>query len=170
MKLHLTLQIGLSVLVTALYILTISITNTLINKYGARQNFLKKRILYLKKTVAASFFVLFLVILSLVWGFDFRGVLFFASSFFAVVGIALFASWSILSNITTGIIIFFSFPYRIGDQIRVIDGENSVTGKIIDMTLFHIQIRDDNKHVIAYPNNLIIQRPVVQMTPSCHSS
>jgi MscS family membrane protein len=34
------------------------------------------------------------------------------SSVFAVIGIALFAIWSILSNITSGVIMFFSFPLQ----------------------------------------------------------
>ena len=164
MQMHITFQLGLSILATIAYLVTISFTNGLINKYGARQNFLKKRILYLKKTVAGALFIFYLIILSLVWGVNFREVLIFASSLFAVAGIAFFASWSILSNITTGIIIFSSFPYQIGDQIRILDGDNSVTGKIIDMTLFHIQIKNENGDITAYPNNLIIQRPVVKLT------
>ena len=166
MQLTTTLQLGLSILATALYALTASISIRLINNSGIKQNYLAKRTLYIKKTVTCSLFTLYLLILSLVWGFDFRGVLIFISSFFAVVGVALFASWSILSNITTGIIIFFSFPYRIGDTIRVLEGDNSVQGEIIDMTLFHIQIKNDADHIVAYPNNLIIQRPVEKIASS----
>nr|WP_317170218.1 mechanosensitive ion channel domain-containing protein [Winogradskyella eckloniae] len=43
------------------------------------------------------------------------------SSVFAVIGVGLFAIWSILSNITSGVIMFFSFPYKVGDKIRIQD-------------------------------------------------
>ena len=36
-------------------------------------------------------------------------------------GVAMFAQWSILSNITSGIILFFSFPFKIGDLILIHD-------------------------------------------------
>lgn len=98
------------------------------------------------------------------WGRSLNeGVLIFASSFFAVVGVALFASWSVLSNITSGIIIFFSFPYRIGNTIKILDGDNSIRGEIVDMTLFHIQITDEDGNQVLYPNNLVIQKPVLKL-------
>ena len=44
--------------------------------------------------------LLLVVVLSIVWGVDIRGLLVLASSMIAVVGVALFAAWSLLSNIT----------------------------------------------------------------------
>lgn len=170
MQLQITMQIGFSILATIIYIVTISIANRLLGKYGDKQNYLSKQILYLKKIVGGVLFALYLLVILLIWGIDYRSVMIFASSFFAMLGIAFFASWSILSNFTTSFIIFFSFPYRIGDHIRVLESDNSVQGKIIDMTLFHVQIINDNGHTIAYPNNLIIQRPVIKLTPSTSSS
>lgn len=45
-------------------------------------------------------FLLLVVILSVIWGIDIKGLLVLASSMIAVIGVALFAAWSLLSNIT----------------------------------------------------------------------
>lgn len=38
-----------------------------------------------------------------------------------------------------------------------------VARKIIDMTIFSIQIEDENKHIISYPNNLAMQKPIMKI-------
>lgn len=102
-----------------------------------------------------------LAVLSLIWGVGFSGMLVFASSVFAVVGVALFAQWSIISNITSGVIIFFSFPARIGNYIRVVDGDNTIEGRISEITLFQILLSGEDGSIISYPSNLLLQKPVM---------
>lgn len=82
------------------------------------------------------------------------------SSVFAVIGIALFAIWSILSNITSGIIMFFSFPYKVGDKIKIHDKDYPVEAIIEDIRAFQIILREDNGDLVTYPNNLILQKAV----------
>ena len=62
-----------------------------------------------------------LIILIVLWGVDTKNIFLTLSSVFAVVGIALFAQWSVLSNITAGVILFFSSAYRIGNYIKILD-------------------------------------------------
>ncbi|WP_446011313.1 mechanosensitive ion channel domain-containing protein [Candidatus Electrothrix sp.] len=162
MNILLSLQILLSVLAVVSYFVIMAIIAPIIARYGARQRFIEQRIVYIKKFFICLLFSFLFIVIAIIWGFDIRGVLIFTSSFFAVLGAALFASWSVLSNITSGIIIFFSFPYRIKNEITIVDGDNSVTGEIIDMTLFHIQLKDKEGNEIFYPNNLIIQKPVMK--------
>ena len=147
----------------ALYFVVRSMVNSAIAKFRTKQKFSEKRTAYIKKFFTLSLFSILLVAVAFVWGIDIRGVLIFASSFFAVVGIALFASWSVLSNITSGIIIFFSFPYKIGDTITIVDGDNSVRGEVMDMTLFCIQIKDESGNLTSYPNSLAIQKPITKL-------
>ncbi len=153
-------QSGLTVLSLAIYSLLISLSGRAIAAYGKQHSIAEKRIIYTKKYFRAGLFTLLALAITIIWGIDFRGVLIFASSFFAVVGISLFASWSVLSSITSSVIIFFQFPYRIGDRIHLIDGDNSINGTISDMTFFYIQIETDDGEEIAYPNNLAIQKPI----------
>ena len=163
MVFELSAQILISVISVTSYFVILGFISSTITRFGAKQKFLEKRMVYIKKFFIFLLFSVLLIIVAFIWGIDIRGVLIFASSFFAIVGIALFASWSVLSNITSGIIIFFSFPYKIGDKIRIIDGDNSVVGEINDMTLFHIQIKDEDGNDLYYPNNLAIQKPITKL-------
>jgi small-conductance mechanosensitive channel len=104
------------------------------------------------------------VAIAFIWSVDFEGFSVFASSFFAIVGVALFAQWSILSNVTASIIIFFNFPARVGDTIRIVDGDNSVEGKIKEISLFQIELNDHDGNLVIYPNNLLLQKPVVRIS------
>jgi len=157
------LKIVLTLVSIVVYIVAFSITKRFIRSFGEKQAIAEKRIIYTKKFFQ-TFFVLFLLTaVTLIWGIDVKGVIIFASSFFAFLGIALFASWSILSNITTSIVIFFSFPYKIGDQIRIVDGDNTIEGCIKDMTFFNIHIECVDGNVAYYPNNLAVQKPVLRL-------
>lgn len=159
-------QIGFSAVAIIGYIVAISIIKGMIRSFGERHAFVEKRILYTKKFFQSFLFVFLLVAIVIIWGIDIKGIFIFASSFFAVVGIAFFASWSILSNITSSIVIFFSFPYKMGDRIKIIDGDNSVEGTIRDMTFFNIHIECQDGNTTFYPNNLAIQKPVIKLKES----
>lgn len=115
-----------------------------------------------------DFFVFFLTVLGLIviWGLDFRHLGVFMSSIFAVIGIAFFAQWSILSNITSGVIMFFTFPYKIGDYIKIHDKEAPLEGQIEDIKTFHIILHTINNEIITYPNSMMLQKGVSIMKPS----
>ncbi|MFP4846136.1 mechanosensitive ion channel domain-containing protein [Winogradskyella sp. PE311] len=82
------------------------------------------------------------------------------SSVFAVIGIGLFAIWSILSNVTSGVIMFFSFPYKVGDKIKIHDKDYPIEAIIEDIRAFQLILREDNGDLTTYPNNLILQKAV----------
>ena len=73
----------------------------------------------------------------------------------------MFAQWSTLSNITSGVILFFSFPYKIGDRIRIQDKDFPNEAIIEDIKAFHINLRTDEGELVTYPNNLMLQKGVV---------
>lgn len=110
---------------------------------------------------------IFLVALSLIiiWGVDFKNFGSVLLSVFAVIGIGFFAQWSILSNITSGIIMFFIFPYKIGDYVKVHDKEHRYEGVIDDIKTFHIIIKTEKGETITYPNSLILQKGVSVLKP-----
>ncbi|HET8884725.1 MAG TPA: mechanosensitive ion channel domain-containing protein [Salinimicrobium sp.] len=99
-------------------------------------------------------------LLLLAWGVEVEKLTIIFSSVFAVVGVALFATWSILSNITSGVIMFFSFPYKIGDKIKIHDKEMPIEAYIEDIKAFHLHLRTSEGEFITYPNNLILQKAV----------
>ena len=77
-----------------------------------------------------------------------------------MIGIGLFAIWSILSNVTSGIIMFFSFPYKVGDKIKIHDKDYPVEAIIEDIRAFQLHLRVENGDLVTYPNNLILQKAV----------
>lgn len=105
--------------------------------------------------------LLLIVVLSVIWGIDIRGLLVLASSVIAIVGVALFASWSLLSNITAFFILLGHKVYAQGAEVRVIDGANYIEGRIVEINLFSTLIRTKDNEQVVYPNNLIVSRPVV---------
>src|SRR5690606_9688519 len=76
--------------------------------------------------------ILAIFLLSLTWGYNAQELALIFSSVFAIIGVAMFAIWSILSNITAGIILFFSFPYKIGSRIKIHDKDMPVEAVIED--------------------------------------
>jgi|TARA_R110002111_G_scaffold142429_1_gene208485 small-conductance mechanosensitive channel len=123
-----------------------------------------KRKLMVRQVLLVSHLVAFLIIGSIVLGIDYGKFIVFLSSAFAVLGIALFAQWSILSNITAGILIFFNFPYRVGDTVRIANKDFDLTGMIEEITTFHVLIRHPDGDLITYPNSLILQTPVIKLS------
>ena len=114
-----------------------------------------------------NFTIIFGILLSgvLIWGVDFSSVGVVLSSVFAVIGVALFAQWSILSNVTSGVIMFFTFPYKIGDYIIIHDKEYDYQGTIEDIKAFHVLLKTKEDKMITYPNSLMLQKGVSVVKP-----
>ncbi|WP_261373373.1 mechanosensitive ion channel family protein [Rheinheimera sediminis] len=106
-------------------------------------------------------FLLLVVVLSVVWGIDIKGLLVLASSMIAVIGVALFAAWSLLSNITAFFIMLGQRNFAPGVDVRILDGANHVEGKVMEINLFSTVLLTKNNEQIVYPNNLIVSRPVI---------
>lgn len=131
-----------------------------INRVAAKWERLHTRTSLIKKFVNYLSVFLLIILLPLIWGFQPKDVTVFLSSIFAVIGIAFFAQWSILSNITSGIIMFFTFPYRIGDFIKIHDGEDSIYGYIEDIRTFQVIIRSLDDSIVTFPNSMMLQKGV----------
>ena len=157
------LSILCALVVTLVYFLAHRWLEKLVLGSGAASRSVPARIQYVKKTISVTLTTVYLVVLSLVLGLNYGEVTIFLSSAFAVIGIALFAQWSILSNLTASLIIFFGFPYRIGDLVKVLDKDDTITGTIEEITLFSVQLRDERGNLATFPNNLFLQRPVVKI-------
>lgn len=150
-------------LVATLLILFISIrlSQATIKKLGADKSVDIYHLNLISKTVTMSLVAFFSIVLFSLLGVEYSQISIFLSSVFAVLGVALFAQWSILSNMTASLIIFFGFPYRVGDRIKVVDKDDDVSGVIDEITLFHVLIKRDEE-LITYPNILILQKAVIK--------
>ena len=162
-NLHVYIEIGLTFLIILIFFITRKILTNLIRKHAVKNDLSKSRLAYIIKLSNFGLSLTFITIIALVWEVSFSGLSIYFASFFAVAGVAFFASWSILSNITAYAIIFFYFPFKIGSEIRIIDGDNSVEGKVVDITFFFIILKIDTGDNVTYPNNLAIQKPIKQL-------
>lgn len=145
------------------YLLGVSMVTKTVERFGQSKSVLPYRVKYISKVLQLVLTLLFLIVVFLILGVQYSQVSVFLSSVFAVIGIALFAQWSILSNVTASLIIFFAFPYRVGDKVKVIDGDEDISGVIEDISLFHVMIRKD-RDLVTYPNSLILQKAVIRIT------
>jgi MscS family membrane protein len=136
------------------------ISHTLIKKIGRKSGINDARIKLISRYVTVTLFLIALLIESFIFGAEAKDLAVVFSSVFAVIGIGLFAIWSILSNVTSGIIMFFSFPYKVGDKIQIHDKDFPLEAIIEDIGAFQLHLRLDNGDLVTYPNNLLLQKAV----------
>ena len=132
----------------------------LITKISRRNGINLARIHLMNRYVSVTLFLITVLIVPFIFGTNFKDMALVFSSIFAVIGIGLFAIWSILSNVTSGIIMFFSFPYKVGDKIQIHDKDFPIEGIIEDIRAFQLHLRLDNGDLVTYPNNLMLQKAV----------
>jgi small-conductance mechanosensitive channel len=153
-------QIGSTILLILLYFVFRAIIKRLVNRHARLNSIERSRELYIKKLINILILILILVLIAGIWEISFKGLSLGFASVFTVIGVALFAHWSILSNLTASIILYFFFPYKIGGKIAVMEGNTTITGTILDITLFYIHIRTDQNKEITLPNSLALQKVI----------
>lgn len=147
-------------LMAVTYFFVKSMIKRLVRKIGREKRIALRRVQYVEFILIGFLTIVTFAILGVITGFSYQEVGLIFTSIFAVLGVALFAQWSILSNVTASVIVFFFFPYHVGDHVKVIDGENTIEGIIVEITLFHVILSYEETH-ITYPNSLVFQKAVV---------
>lgn len=104
--------------------------------------------------------VVALIFLSAIWGLEQHEIAIFVSTLITALGIAFFAQWSLLSNITSSILIFFNHPMRIGDTIKVLDKDYPFEGEITDLSYFFVYLRTQAGETITIPNSMVLQKSI----------
>ncbi|TYC10787.1 mechanosensitive ion channel [Bizionia gelidisalsuginis] len=149
-----------SVIIIIIFIIIRALARLAIRKIGHKRGVNDARIGLICRYLTVVLFFILILVEAFVFGVEFRDISLVFSSVFAVIGIALFAIWSILSNITSGIIMFFSFPYKVGDKIQIHDKDYPIEAIIEDIRAFQLHLRLDDGNLVTYPNNLILQKAV----------
>jgi small-conductance mechanosensitive channel len=132
----------------------------LVKKFAKKNQTIEHRSNLVIKYIHILINIIALISLILIWGVKKDDILLTASSIATVIGVAMFAQWSILSNITSGIILFFFFPFKIGDTIKIYDKDFPVQGEIEDINAFHINLKTTEGEKVTYPNNLLLQKGI----------
>jgi small-conductance mechanosensitive channel len=108
------------------------------------------------------FSLIFMIIgLAAIWNIDRSQLMVFITSLITVLGIAFFAQWSILSNITSSLILFFNHPVKIGQRIRVLDKEYEIEGKLIDISFYFLYIKTDADELVTIPTSVALQKTLI---------
>ena len=157
---HLTKEVIATAILILLVIVLRIVTTNLVHKYARLYSIMEHRTNLVVKYIHILIGILAIVAAIIIWGVQKDDIFLTLSSVTTVVGVAMFAQWSILSNITSGIILFFFFPFRIGDVIQVHDKDFPIQAEIEDIKAFHVYLKTDKGEYITYPNNLLLQKGI----------
>lgn len=149
-----------SIAVLVLFFVLRFIAKSAIDNVALRFNYQKPRTKLTQKLAKIILLFFSTSLLLIIWGVDHSELAFFISSLLTVLGIAFFAQWSLISNITASLIIFFNHPANIGDTISIIDKDFEIEGKISDIGIFFITLKDGNGKIVTVPNNVFIQKMI----------
>jgi small-conductance mechanosensitive channel len=154
----------IKILQTALSIILFVIIRLVIIKLIDRtvtKSFLQKtRGKIIKKVLQIVLSSITLIFILTVWGVNQSELFLFMASVLTVIGIALFAQWSHLSNITSGVIIFFNHPFKLDDTVSIIDKDFEVEGRISDIGLFFVKLKTKQGEEVLMPNNIFLQKMI----------
>lgn len=117
------------------------------------------------KLVNIFFFVILAFFLAAIWGLSGAEVFTYVTSALTILGVAFFAQWSLLSNITSGLILFFNHPLKIGDFVEIIDKDFPMEGRVENITLFFLHLRNKDDQVYTLSNTVVVQKTMRILKP-----
>jgi small-conductance mechanosensitive channel len=136
------------------------LTSKSLRKIRVNFDFQKARMVVIYKIITVLIYCTVIVLIAFIWGVDEKQLIVYISSFLTILGIAFFAQWSLLSNITAGLILFINYPVKIGDTITILEKDNNITGEITDVGAFFITLKTTEKELITVPNSIILQKNI----------
>jgi small-conductance mechanosensitive channel len=158
-------QIIESCIAAAVFILIRGVSNKLINKTMAERLLQKPRAKIIKKGINLTLLIILISVVLAIWGVKQADVAVYIGSILTVVGVAFFAQWSILSNITSSIIIFFNHSIKLEDTIVIMEAkEYEIEGRVSNIGLFFVTIKTIDNEEITLPNNIFIQKMIRKKT------
>ena len=143
------------------YFVLIRLALPLIEKSVVRSKFKSVAVTKAYHTTRLIIGILTVALLLIVWGIDFSGLLIISTSLLTLTGVALFASWSLLSNVTSYFVLLIQPSFQRGNFVRVIDADNYIEGYISEVNMFNSKLITEDREVIVYPNNLLLTRPTI---------
>ncbi len=147
--------------IVLVYFLLRLIVAKVILKTVERSLMQKRRAKLILKAFSIILAIIFITSLFLIWGVNQSDLVLFLGSFLAILGMAFFAQWSILSNITSGIILFFNHPVKLDDTISIMDKEFNIEGRVSDISLFFVSLKTKEGKQITLPSNILLQKMIM---------
>lgn len=146
-----------TVIAIGLFLITRASIRSIVRATLLRSVFKSKEEREVNRLLGGLLYLVLAVALAAIWGVAQGEILIFATSVITVVGVALFAEMSILSNITACLVLFFQHPVKVGDRIRAFDGEQWVEGELMDITYFFVFLRTDDRGIVSIPNAALLK-------------
>ena len=153
-----------TIVAIVIYFLLLIIINKSIDRTVKKSLMQKTRAKVIKKALNFIWFLIVFIFILIVWGVDKSELAVFLGSVLTVIGVALFAQWSIISNITSGIIVFFNHSVKLDDTITIVDKDYEIEGRVSDIGLFLIILKTKDGEKISIPNNVFIQKMIKTKT------
>ena len=154
------IQIIETLIVIIGYAVTHYITRFFVNETLKQTQLQRGRRKIIIKAFHLLAFLTAIVLLAAIWGLKQHEIAVFVGTILTALGIAFFAQWSLLSNITSSLLLFFNHPVKIGDTIKVLDKDFPFEGEIVDLTYFFIHIKTEDGGITTIPNSLLLQKSV----------
>lgn len=155
------LKIAEAAIVIVAYVLLKVVSYKLIDRTMRERYLQKARGQVIKRAVNLTFLAVSIAFLLVIWGVNQSDLVVFLGSILTVIGVAMFAQWSILSNITSSIIIFFNHSVKIDDTVIIMEAKDyEIEGKISNIGLFFITMETTNGEDLTLPNNVFLQKMV----------
>lgn len=150
------------IVVITLFLIIRIVVNQLINKTIIDKVLQKSRTQLIKRVINLINLLICFTIIMVIWGVKQSELAVFVGSILTIVGVALFAQWSLLSNITSSIILFFGHSVKIGDTISIMETKDyEIRGEVLNIGLFFTKIKlVDSEDEITLPNNIFILKTI----------
>jgi len=121
-------------------------------KFGIR----KSRYFATRRLLNAAALVLSVLALVFIWELSLRNIWVSATGILAMIAIAFFAIWSLIGNILAGLIIYFTSPFKLEDEIELSPDE--VRGTVLAINTFYTVLIDEDGNYVNIPNSLFFQK------------
>ncbi|MBD0399954.1 mechanosensitive ion channel domain-containing protein [Flammeovirga sp. EKP202] len=129
----------------------------LLNKTTIRSTFHARRKVLISKVINVAVIAVSILLVLGVWEVNPEDLGIYLTSIFTIIGVAFFAQWSHLSNITACVIIFLTSPMKIGDKITIYEGDG-INGEITDIGLFFTTIITEDNQRLMLTNTFFMQK------------
>ncbi len=154
------IQIIETVVVIAGYIITHYITKIVVNNSLKQTHLQRGRRKMIVKATHLFSFITATILLSAIWGLEQNEIAVFVGTILTALGIAFFAQWSLLSNVTSSLLLFFNHPIKIGSTIKVLDKDYPFEGEVTDLTYFFVHLKTESGEISTIPNSIILQKSI----------
>jgi small-conductance mechanosensitive channel len=152
------IQIIETIIILSSYVILYFVFKTVINNFLKKTRLERSRRKMVIKGILLFTTITAIILLTGVWGFKQNEIALFASTILTALGIAFFARWSLLSNVTSSILVFFNHPVKLGDYIKVLHKDYHYEGEVTEMNYFFVHIKTNENEIITIPNSHFFEK------------